>query len=51
MANKLFDPPTVRPPGGPYSHSVEVASGARWLYIAGQTGVKPDGTVPDGIEA
>ena len=45
------DPKTVRPPGGNYSHSVEVAAGARLLYVAGQTGVAPDGTVPEGIEA
>jgi enamine deaminase RidA (YjgF/YER057c/UK114 family) len=51
MANKQFNPPTVQRPGGPYSHSVEVAPGARWLCVAGQTGTRPDGSVPDGIEA
>lgn len=51
MAHRLFDPPTIRPPGGPYSHSVEVPPGVRWLWVAGQTGMRPDGTVPDGIEA
>ena len=51
MAHKLTNPPAVRAPGGPYSHSVEVAAGARYLWVAGQTGVTPDGTVPDGIEA
>ena len=51
MAHKRTNPPGVRPPGGNYTHSVEVAPGARWLYVAGQTGVDPDGNVPDGIEA
>jgi enamine deaminase RidA (YjgF/YER057c/UK114 family) len=51
MAHKLTNPPTVRTPSGMYSHSVEVAANARWLFVAGQTGVAPDGTVPDGIEA
>jgi len=41
----------MRPPGGNYTHSIEIAPGARWLYVAGQTGVDVDGNVPDGIEA
>ena len=49
--HKRSNPDGVRPPGGLYSHSVEVAGGARWLYIAGQTGVAADGSVPDGITA
>jgi enamine deaminase RidA (YjgF/YER057c/UK114 family) len=49
--HKRSNPDGVRPPGGLYCHSVEVAAGARWLYIAGQTGVAADGSVPDGIEA
>ncbi len=51
MAHKRTNPPGVRPPGGNYTHSIEIAPGARWLYVAGQTGVDPDGNVPDGIEA
>lgn len=49
--HKRSNPDGVRPPAGLYTHSVEVAPNARWLYIAGQTGMGPDGAVPDGIEA
>ena len=44
------NPKSVSPPGGLYSHSVEVPSHARWLYLAGQIGIKPDGTLPENIE-
>ncbi len=49
--HKRSNPDGVRVPGGMYCHSVEVAPNARWLYIAGQTGVAMDNSVPDGIEA
>ena len=51
MANVKLNPATVRPPGGNYTHSVEVETGSRLLYVSGQTGVAPDGTIPEGIEA
>lgn len=51
MVHIARNPESVRPPGGPYTHSIEVAPDARWLYVAGQTGVAPDGSVPEGIEA
>ena len=43
-------PASVAAPFGPYSHAVEVPEGSRLLYISGEVGVLPDGTVPDGIE-
>jgi len=47
---------TIRnPPNRPipenYHHGVEVSGNLRTLYIAGQIGMLPDGTVPHGIEA
>lgn len=51
MPNIHANPSGVRAPGGPYSHSVEVAADARLLFVAGQTGTTPDGVIPDGIEA
>jgi enamine deaminase RidA (YjgF/YER057c/UK114 family) len=48
---KTSNPKTIAPPAGMYSHSVEVPPNARWLYTAGQVGVRPDGTVPEGFEA
>jgi enamine deaminase RidA (YjgF/YER057c/UK114 family) len=49
--NIRHTPGTVAAPFGPYSHAVEVPEGSRLLYISGEVGVLPDGTVPDGIEA
>ena len=51
MAHKRVNPDTVRPPGGNYNHSIEVDSGSKFLYVAGQTGVARDGNIPEGIEA
>lgn len=51
MANTRLNPEGVRPPGGNYTHSVEVEAGSRLLYVAGQTGVANDGSIPQGIEA
>jgi len=49
--NIRHTPHTVPAPFGPYSHAVEVPEGSRLLYISGEVGVLPDGTVPEGIEA
>ncbi len=49
--NVRHTPHTVAAPFGPYSHAVEVPEGSRLLYISGEVGVLPDGTVPEGIEA
>jgi enamine deaminase RidA (YjgF/YER057c/UK114 family) len=39
------------PPGGGYTQTVVVPANARWLVLAGQVGLTPDGTLPKGIEA
>ena len=49
--NIRHTPHTVAAPFGPYSHAVEVPEGSRLLYISGEVGVLPDGTVPQNIEA
>ena len=36
-------------PVGPYSHTAMVPSGARIVFIAGQVGMRPDGSVPAGF--
>lgn len=47
-----FDNPgNVAPPFGKYSHGARVDEGARWLYVSGQVGVRPDGTMADGVDA
>jgi enamine deaminase RidA (YjgF/YER057c/UK114 family) len=48
---KIHNPATIAPPTGRYQHGVEVPAGARWLYVSGQVGNRPDGTVPAGIAA
>jgi enamine deaminase RidA (YjgF/YER057c/UK114 family) len=45
---KTYNPTTVAPPSG-YSHAVEVGPNSRILYLAGQLGVAPDGTLAKDI--
>ena len=49
MAHKRTNPSSVSFPQN-YHHSVEVEEGCRFLFVAGQTGVALDGSVPEGIE-
>ena len=44
---KTLKPDTVAPPFSAYSHAVEIPAGARMLYVSGQLGVAPDGTVAE----
>src|SRR5438876_2920917 len=46
----VHNPHSIAAPIGTYSHGIEVPPGARWLYVAGQIGVRPDGSVPSTIE-
>ena len=39
---KTSNPPTVAPPAAMYSHCVEVPPNARWLFTAGQVGVRTE---------
>lgn len=48
---KRYNPQSIAAPIGTYSHGVETPPGARWLHVAGQIAIRPDGSVPDGIEA
>lgn len=42
------NPSTIAPPvpAGFFSHAIQVPANARWLYVSGQSGVRPDGTTP-----
>lgn len=40
------NPAGVHAPVAAYSHQVEVPAGARWLVLAGQVGMRSDGTLP-----
>ncbi len=42
----FLNPTDVHAPVGPYSHTALVPSGAELLFIAGQVGMRPDGSVP-----
>jgi enamine deaminase RidA (YjgF/YER057c/UK114 family) len=48
---KSINPPEIAPPFSRYSQGVEVPAGARWLYVSGQVGVRPDGTLAQGFAA
>lgn len=48
---KPIAPATIAPPFSSYSHAIEVPVNARWLFISGQVGVRPDGTLAPGIDA
>ena len=39
------NPDSVHAPLGLYSHTAVVPSGTRLLYLSGQVGVRPDGSV------
>jgi 2-iminobutanoate/2-iminopropanoate deaminase len=47
---KLFNPKAGPVPNGPYSHGVLVPANARWLWVAGQTGTRKDGSIPSSVE-
>lgn len=45
-APELFNPASVSPPVGAYSHGGFVKAGSDLLFLAGQVGVRPDGSLP-----
>jgi enamine deaminase RidA (YjgF/YER057c/UK114 family) len=48
---KRLNPDTVVKPFSNYSQGVSAPANARWLYVSGQVGAKPDGTIEKGFEA
>jgi 2-iminobutanoate/2-iminopropanoate deaminase len=50
-ALKKYNPTSIVKPFATYSQGVEVPANARWLYVAGQVGVHPDGTIAKGSAA
>jgi enamine deaminase RidA (YjgF/YER057c/UK114 family) len=50
--HKVHNPTTIAAPVAPsYSMGIEVPPNARWLYVSGQVGTAPDGTIQQGITA
>jgi len=48
---KLFNPEATAKPASKYSHGALLPAGGRRLLIAGQVGVRPDGSLEEGFEA
>ncbi len=46
MTHILHNPGSVPAPQGRYTQALEVSGGARLLFISGQVGIAPDGSVP-----
>lgn len=44
-AISFSDPAGVHAPAGAYTHGVTVPAGARTLYVSGQIGLRPDGSL------
>jgi len=49
--NTPHTPDGIAPPFSAYSHGMEAGPDARWLYVSGQVGIRPDGTTPEGMAA
>ena len=48
---RFFNPSTIIAPASNYSQAVEHRTLARRLVISGQLGLRPDGTLAEGLEA
>ena len=48
---KPINPTSIHAPIAPYSHAIEVPANAKRLVISGQLGIRPDGSVPESIDA
>lgn len=46
MANTASSPESVHSPAGSYSHAVAVSAGSKMIFVSGQVGMAPDGTIP-----
>jgi len=49
MSAQKINPSTTAAPAGSYSHGVVAPGSGQWLYVAGQIGVLPNGTLADGF--
>jgi enamine deaminase RidA (YjgF/YER057c/UK114 family) len=49
MTTTLLNPRDVHTPAGPYSHTAVVPKGAQLVFLAGQVGMRPDGSIADGF--
>jgi enamine deaminase RidA (YjgF/YER057c/UK114 family) len=42
----FLNPRDVHAPAGPYSHTAVVPQGSELVFVAGQVGMRPDGSIP-----
>jgi enamine deaminase RidA (YjgF/YER057c/UK114 family) len=42
---KTITPTDIAPPFSKYAHAIEVDAGSRLLFVSGQVGIRPDGTM------
>jgi enamine deaminase RidA (YjgF/YER057c/UK114 family) len=42
----FLNPRDVHTPAGPYSHTAVVPQGSELVFVAGQVGMRPDGSIP-----
>lgn len=47
---KLVNPSDIHAPVGAYSHTAAVPPGSELIYISGQVGIRPDGSVPESFD-
>jgi len=43
---KFLNPQDVHAPPGPYAHTVMIPPGTSLVFVSGQIGVRPDGSIP-----
>jgi 2-iminobutanoate/2-iminopropanoate deaminase len=48
--NREVRPSSIAPPSANYAHAVITEDVSRWLHTSGVVPVRPDGSVPPGIE-
>ena len=51
MDLRHHSPAGIRPPFGRYHHVVEVDGASRLLFMSGQLGIRPDGSIPEDAAA
>ena len=45
----FLDPSSVHKPGAAYSHSAVVPAGTELVFLSGQVGIRPDGSIPESV--
>ena len=48
--NREVRPSTIAPPAANFAHAIITEDVTRWLHTSGVVPIRPDGSVPPGIE-